>query len=280
MPPLALLAGVHRVLDLGHLHDQVGRGDQSGSASAAGDHHVLAAGPRREHRDHVVHVDPAPLHRVGELVEHVEAVGLGGQVAARPGPSLRPGVCGVVGLGARLAGSRTSPHPSCARSPAPRPVPLCAESARSASPRPSATSRASRTGTPRSASPGSRPAAPARTRRWTCPYLVRCAPRPAAGCRRCRVVSPSSGTASGCPLGIRRPSADGADEPGERPGPPPRAGPPGVSSSVPPRRTASPPPGPAGSVPPRSPPPRPGPGQQGRGPGQFGVGRRWWRARR
>src|SRR6185437_13441181 len=54
----------------------------------AGDHHVLLAGPGGEHADDLVDVYPAPLHRVGELVEHVQPVGLRGQVALDLGPAL------------------------------------------------------------------------------------------------------------------------------------------------------------------------------------------------
>src|SRR5439155_1057457 len=59
-----------------------------GPPPPAGDHDVLLAGPGGEHADHLVHVYPAPLHRVGELVEHVQPVGLRGQVALDLGPAL------------------------------------------------------------------------------------------------------------------------------------------------------------------------------------------------
>src|SRR3954453_13956262 len=98
-PPLALLAGVHRVLDLGHLDDQVGGLDELRVRVATGYDDVLVARPVHQGLDHLVDVHPAPLHRVGELVEHVERVRLSGQVAADLRPALR-GVGGVVDLGA------------------------------------------------------------------------------------------------------------------------------------------------------------------------------------
>src|SRR5450631_1438364 len=69
--PLALLPGVHRVLDLGHLGDEVGRLDQSGSGIASCNDDVLVTGAVAQGRYDLVDVDPAPLHRVGELVQHV-----------------------------------------------------------------------------------------------------------------------------------------------------------------------------------------------------------------
>src|SRR5689334_22174390 len=70
--PMALAAHVHRVLDLGHLGHQIGGVHKSLRRIASGDHHVLVTGAPGEHRDHLVDRDPAPLERVGELVEHVE----------------------------------------------------------------------------------------------------------------------------------------------------------------------------------------------------------------
>ena len=61
---------------------------------------VLRPGPVREGLDHVVDVDPAPVHRVGELVEHVEVVGLVGE----PALDLRPALGGRRGVVLGLAG--------------------------------------------------------------------------------------------------------------------------------------------------------------------------------
>ena len=55
------------------------------------------AGPVGEDLDHLVDVDPAPLQRIGELVEHVEVVALLGQPARDLGPALGGGR-GVVDL--------------------------------------------------------------------------------------------------------------------------------------------------------------------------------------
>ena len=73
-------------------------------------------GPVAQRLDDVVDVDPAPLHRVGELVEHVEVVGLGGEPALDLAPSPRR---------RRRRGRRrrrpcattTSRRPSCATRP-------------------------------------------------------------------------------------------------------------------------------------------------------------------
>ena len=80
-------------------HHEIGRLDQPRVGVAAGDDDVLMAGAVPQGGDDVVDVDPAPLHRVGELVQHVEAVRLRGEVALDLLPAL-PGVGGVVGLGA------------------------------------------------------------------------------------------------------------------------------------------------------------------------------------
>src|SRR6516165_3165049 len=79
--PLSLAPRVHRVLDLRHLGDQVGGLHQPRRGRAPGDHHVLVTGPCQQDFHHVVDVDPAPLQRVGEFVEHVEVVVLRGQPA-------------------------------------------------------------------------------------------------------------------------------------------------------------------------------------------------------
>src|SRR5580704_4003465 len=82
------------MLDLRHLRHQVGGPDQPGVRVPAGDHHVLPTGPGGQHADYLVDVHPAPLHRVGELVEHVQAVSLRGQVPA----DLRPALGGLLGV--------------------------------------------------------------------------------------------------------------------------------------------------------------------------------------
>src|SRR6267154_1912686 len=73
---LALSAHVHRVLDLRHVGDQVRNVEQLLGRVAAGDDDVLRAWPRRQHLDYLRDVDPPPLQRIGELVEHVEIVPL------------------------------------------------------------------------------------------------------------------------------------------------------------------------------------------------------------
>src|SRR5688572_925413 len=85
---LTLAAGIHRVLDLGHLSDEVRGVDQRGGSIAARDDDVLIAGTRRQHVDDVTDVDPAPLERVGELVEHVEVATLLGDSPGYLGPSV------------------------------------------------------------------------------------------------------------------------------------------------------------------------------------------------
>src|SRR5689334_17446785 len=88
---LALAACVHRMLDLGHLRHQIGRVKQLLGGITAGDHHMLGAGPRRQGRDHLIDVDPAPLQRIGELVEHIEVVPFFGQPARNLGPAVGGG---------------------------------------------------------------------------------------------------------------------------------------------------------------------------------------------
>src|SRR2546430_1363067 len=120
---LALAAGVHRMLHLAHLGHQVGQFDQFRRGVAAGDDDMLVARPLVQCGHHVGDVDPAPLDRVGELVEHVEPVPLGFQVAldlrptfgrlggvvalvARPGQP-RPALAHLVpGNGSALTGGR------------------------------------------------------------------------------------------------------------------------------------------------------------------------------
>jgi hypothetical protein len=65
----------------------------------------LLPGPVDQRVDDVVDVEPAPLQQVGELVQHQETVGLGGQVALDLLPALT-GVRGVVLVGPVLAGPR------------------------------------------------------------------------------------------------------------------------------------------------------------------------------
>jgi len=69
------------------------------------DHHELPTWPVGQGVDHLVDVDPPPLHGVGELVEHQKVVGLLGDPAFDLGPSLR-GLCGVVGVVTGLARPR------------------------------------------------------------------------------------------------------------------------------------------------------------------------------
>src|SRR5215208_3853274 len=76
---LALPADVHRVLDLRHLRHQVRGVKQRLRRITARDDDVLRSGPRRQHREHIVDVDPPPFQRIGELVEHIEVVPLLGE---------------------------------------------------------------------------------------------------------------------------------------------------------------------------------------------------------
>ncbi|SKV20409.1 Uncharacterised protein [Mycobacteroides abscessus subsp. abscessus] len=63
---------------------------------------MLHARPGAQHLDNFVRVDPSPLERIGELIQHVEAVLLRCQPPCDFGPpSCR--VRGVVRLGSRLA---------------------------------------------------------------------------------------------------------------------------------------------------------------------------------
>src|SRR5882757_745159 len=97
---LSLAPDVHRVLDLRHLGDQVGGVNQVRVRGPPGDHHVLATRPIAQRGHHLCHVHPPPLHRVGELVEHVQVMLLRGQSALDLRPALG-GVRGMVLLGAR-----------------------------------------------------------------------------------------------------------------------------------------------------------------------------------
>src|SRR5215204_512034 len=63
------------------------------------DHDVLVAGAGGQRRDHILDLDPTPLHRVRELVQNVEAVRLGGEFALDLCPALGS-LGGVIPLGA------------------------------------------------------------------------------------------------------------------------------------------------------------------------------------
>src|SRR5438132_4318589 len=78
---LTLAADVHRMLDLGHLRHQIGGVEQCLRRVAAGDHDVLGSGPGGQGRDYLVDVDPSPLQRISELVEHIEVMPLLGDPA-------------------------------------------------------------------------------------------------------------------------------------------------------------------------------------------------------
>ena len=71
-------------------------------------------GPVAQRRDDVVDVDPAPLHRVGELVEHVEVVA--SRSARRRLISRQPSAASAAWSSSVpcLARPATSPRPSCA----------------------------------------------------------------------------------------------------------------------------------------------------------------------
>src|SRR6266536_3154624 len=99
----ALLAAdglVERVLDLAHLGDQVGGLEQLGGSVAAGDDHVLESGPVAQHVDHLGGVHPAERHRIGELVEDQQVVGLVRDAAL----DLVPALTGQVGGLLQIAG--------------------------------------------------------------------------------------------------------------------------------------------------------------------------------
>src|SRR5260370_38776322 len=86
------------VLDVGQVGDEGGGLDQRGVGVPAGDDHVLLPGTVPERLQYVFDRDPSPLDGVGELVEHIETVGLSGQVALDLLPALA-GVPAVVLLG-------------------------------------------------------------------------------------------------------------------------------------------------------------------------------------
>src|SRR6266516_794622 len=89
----ALLVGV---LKLAHLGDQVGGVDQLGGRVTAGDHHMLEAGSVPQGGDHLSGVDPAEGHRVRQLVEDQQLIGLGGKAALYFFPALAGEVGGLV----------------------------------------------------------------------------------------------------------------------------------------------------------------------------------------
>src|SRR3954452_10236381 len=95
------------MLDLDDLADEVGRLDELGRRVAAGDDHVLEARAVAQRGDDLVLVEPAELHRVGELVEKQELVALVGDPAADLGPAL----AGAVG---RLLEVLADPRPAVA----------------------------------------------------------------------------------------------------------------------------------------------------------------------
>src|SRR5579875_1698217 len=64
------------MLDLAHLRDEVGELDQLEGCVAPGDYDVLESRALADRRDDVLDVDPAPLDRVGHLVEQQELVAL------------------------------------------------------------------------------------------------------------------------------------------------------------------------------------------------------------
>ncbi len=166
---------------------------------------------------HVVDVDPAPVDRIGELVQHVDPVGLGGQPALDLLPALGRRR-GMIIIAARLA----RPGPTRAHL-----VPL---------------DRTARPGAARAARPAFSSAVCSPIRHladltnWKTPtdqpwfQPRRASPKAAVDfplpspvwmissgrLRRCRVVSPSAGTWSGWPSGIRRPVDDAAGRAGSR----------------------------------------------------------------
>ncbi len=74
IPRWPLRAGVHRMLDLGHLGDQVGGVDQAAASWPVMT--MLVTRPAGQRRDHLIGGDPAPLEWVGELVEDIEVMTL------------------------------------------------------------------------------------------------------------------------------------------------------------------------------------------------------------
>src|SRR3984893_7664481 len=113
---LSLAPGVHRVLDLGHLGDEVGRVKQLLWRITAGEHEILRAGSLGERRDHFVNVHPSPLQRIREFVEQIKAVALLRQPARNLGPAIG-GRGGVIVGGGGLPGPRPAGAPLLAPDP-------------------------------------------------------------------------------------------------------------------------------------------------------------------
>src|SRR4051794_14587027 len=84
------------MLDLDHLADEVGSFDELRRRVAAGDDHVLEARAVAQGADDLVLVEPAELHRIGELVEEQELVALVGDPAGDLGPALARAVGGLL----------------------------------------------------------------------------------------------------------------------------------------------------------------------------------------
>ncbi len=97
------------MLALGHLGDGGGQFAQGLGCAPSGDDHVLSAGTLGQHLQNLVQVDPAAQQRVGELVQHVEPVGLRRHQFA----DVPPGGARDLGLGVQVA---TAPGPGEAQS--------------------------------------------------------------------------------------------------------------------------------------------------------------------
>src|SRR5579875_1871972 len=97
-PLLSADAAVQRVLDLAHLGDQVGELDQLGRRVTAGDHDVLETWPLAQRGHDVIERNPAPVDRIGHLVEQQELIAL---LGARP-LDLLPSGAGELGRVAQI----------------------------------------------------------------------------------------------------------------------------------------------------------------------------------
>src|SRR4051794_33731077 len=84
------------MLDLHDLGDQVGGLDELRRGVAAGDDDVLEARAIADDGDDLLGVDPAPLDRVGDLVEEEELELLGGDRALDALPALAGEVGGLL----------------------------------------------------------------------------------------------------------------------------------------------------------------------------------------
>src|SRR5690348_8898886 len=89
------------MLDLGHVRHEIRELDELLGSVAPGDHDMLRPGPVPQHGDDLVDVHPSPVHRVGELVQHVQLVRLCGEVPLDLLPALA-GLLLVVHLGVAL----------------------------------------------------------------------------------------------------------------------------------------------------------------------------------